>query len=107
MNLQDIIFHYTYSQLHKNAVTFNQYYSNFTFRFIKFNYIQYNYVTCNLTTILDAKLINKKRKKNDEGITRTKVRRCNPGASYQRDEPGAGHRGLAPARTPLPRRILE
>ena len=27
-----------------------------------------------------------------------KVGQCNPGVSYERDEPGAGHRGLAPAR---------
>ena len=57
--------------------------------------MQYNYVTCNVAEILAANLINKKRKKTDGGITQTRVGQCNQGVSYQRDEPGAGHRGLA------------
>ena len=77
--------------------------SNFTYQFIKFNYIQYNYVTCNLATILATKFINKKRKKTDGGITHTRVRQFNPGVSYQREEPGAGYRGLASARTLITR----
>ena len=66
------MFHYTHSKLHENAVTFNQYYSNFTYRFITFHYIQYNYVTCNLATIFAAKLIRKENRwgnNTDEGWT--------------------------------------
>ena len=99
INFKEIIFRYTYSKLHENAVTFNPCYSNFTYRFIKFNYIQYNYITCNLVTILATKLINTKRKKTDGKITQTRIGQFNPAVSYQRDEPGAGHRGLALART--------
>ena len=88
INFQEITFHYKCAKLYENAVTFNRY---------------YNIITCNLATILAANLINKERKKTDGGITQTRVRQCNQGISYQRDEPGAGHRGLAPARTQITR----